>query len=36
MSAFGFPRFEPGSLKMFIPMATVREILHGDERPQAG
>ena len=34
---FGFVRFEPNSLKMFVPMATVREMLGvADERRQAG
>jgi hypothetical protein len=28
----GFRRFEPGTLKMFIPMATVREMLGIPER----
>jgi hypothetical protein len=33
----GFSRFEPDSLKMFIPMATVREILGiSEEHRQAG
>lgn len=33
----GFLRFEPGSLKMFIPMATVREMLGvASEERQAG
>jgi GNAT superfamily N-acetyltransferase len=32
----GFSRFEPGSLKMFIPMATVREMLGIDRERQAG
>ena len=32
---FGFARFEPTSLKMFIPMATVRNILGMPERQRA-
>ena len=33
----GFTRFEPGSLKMFIPMATVREMIGiSEERRHAG
>ncbi len=33
----GFLRFEPGSLKLFIPMTTVREMLGiSEERRQAG
>ncbi len=33
----GFARFEPGSLKMFIPMVTVRELLGiSDDQRQAG
>lgn len=33
----GFLRFEPGSLKMFIPMSTVRELLGiSDEARQVG
>jgi hypothetical protein len=33
----GFTRFEPGSLKMFILMATVRELLGiSKEHQQAG
>jgi hypothetical protein len=34
---FGFTRFEPSSLKMFVPMATVRNLLGvGVEPSQAG
>jgi GNAT superfamily N-acetyltransferase len=32
----GFRRFEPESLKMFIPMATVRQMLGIEEQRQAG
>jgi hypothetical protein len=34
----GFKRFEPGSLKLFIPMATVHEILgvEGSQREAVG
>jgi len=33
----GFRRFEPGSLKLFIPIATVRELLgRADRQRQAG
>ncbi len=33
---FGFQRFEPGLPRLFIPMATVREILGIDKRQEAG